>query len=100
MPAAKRDSGDPELAELFDRFAGHLVTPSGAAALLGLSRKTVYALCARGDLRAFRSGSVTDSQKTPQPHWVYIPLLDVKKHAERTGRATNAIERWEAWLVS
>lgn len=99
MPPAKRRSGDPELAELFGRFEGHLVTPAGAAALLGLSRKTVYALCARGDLRAFRSERPSALQETPEPHWVYIPLVDVRRHAKRTGRATAEIERWGAWLT-
>ena len=62
MPAAKRDKGDPELAELFDRFEGHLVTPSGAAALLGISRHTVHTLCSRGQMRAIRG-----SGEKPRP---------------------------------
>ena len=55
MPDANRDAGDPKLIALFDKYGGRLVSPGGAAALLGLSRQTVHTLCKRGELRAFRS---------------------------------------------
>jgi hypothetical protein len=98
MPAAKRDKGDPELAELFDRFEGHLVTPSGAAALLGISRLTVHTLCKRGQLRALR-GPV-EKETTTEVRWIYIPLEDVRTYAVRTGRTTSPMERWDRWLSS
>jgi len=53
MPKVNRDSGDAELQELFERFDGRLVSPGGAAALLGISRKTVHTLGKRGRLRVF-----------------------------------------------
>ena len=44
MAKAARESGDEKLANLFAEFGGHMVSPGGAAQLLGLSRKTVYTL--------------------------------------------------------
>ncbi len=44
MPKAERDEGDVELQKLFERFDAQMVSPGGAAALLGLSRKTIYTL--------------------------------------------------------
>jgi Helix-turn-helix domain len=96
MPAAKRDSGDPELAELFDRFEGHLVTPSGAVALLGVSRQTIHTLCARGQLRGFRGPSKRGAQAAPS--WTYIPLSDIRDYAIRRGRSNMPMEQWGRWL--
>jgi hypothetical protein len=95
MPSAKRPRGDPELAELFDRFEGHLVTPSTAAALLGISRLTVHTLCTRGQLRALRGPSETGNTDV---EWILIPLEDVRAYAVRTGRTTGSMDRWERWL--
>ena len=55
MPEANRSEGDPKLIRLFDEYRGRVVSPGGAAALLGLSRQTIHTLCKRGELRAFRS---------------------------------------------
>src|SRR5439155_20901120 len=55
MPEANRSAGDPKLARLFDEFGGRMVSPGGAAALLGLSRQTMHTLCKRDGLRACRS---------------------------------------------
>jgi excisionase family DNA binding protein len=82
MPEARRDAGDPKLIALFERFDGRVVSPGGAANLLGLSRQTVDTLLKRGELRAFRS----DEETRGGPHWVYIPLEDVYAYGERVGR--------------
>jgi hypothetical protein len=83
MPEANRDGGDPKLIALFDKYGGRLVSPGGAAALLGLSRQTIHTLCKRGELRAFRS----DAEESPDlPKWVYIPLDDIYAYGERVGR--------------
>jgi hypothetical protein len=95
MPAARRDKGDPELAALFDQFKGHLVTPSGAAALLGVSRQTVHTLCVRGQLRALRPST---SRAKEDPEWVYIPLVDIRNYAVRTNRRSSPMKRWARWL--
>ncbi len=50
MPWANRDAGDAQLQEPFERFDGQLVSPGGAVALLGVSRKTVHTLGKRGRL--------------------------------------------------
>ena len=42
MPEANREGGDPKLIALFDKYGGRLVSPGGAAALLGLSRQTIH----------------------------------------------------------
>jgi hypothetical protein len=88
MPKAERDSGDAELQELFERFDGRLVSPGGAAALLGLSRKTVHTLGKRGRLRVFEGPEVRYARGliTEGPRWVYIPLEDVARYAEEVGR--------------
>lgn len=82
MPEANRSGGDPKLIALFDKYGGRLVSPGGAAALLGLSRQTIHTLCKRGELRAFRS----DEQEHDLPSWVYIPLDDIHAYGERVGR--------------
>jgi hypothetical protein len=83
MPEAAKESGDEKLAELFARFDGRMVSPGGAAALLGLSRKTIYTLCKQRKLRAFRSDELAAGTT---PRWVYIPLVDVRDYALRVGR--------------
>jgi hypothetical protein len=85
MPRAQRDEGDPQLRELFEKFNGQLVSPGGAANLLGVSRKTVHTLGERGKLRVFHGpehGRVIKSG----PRWSYIPLVDVAAYAEQVGR--------------
>ena len=85
MPEANREGGDPKLIALFDKYGGRLVSPGGAAALLGLSRQTIYTLCKRQELRAFRSDE-TDERAKHTPKWVYIPLDDIYAYGERVGR--------------
>jgi len=87
MPEPNRESGDPKLARLFDEYGGRLVSPGGAAALLGLSRQTIHTLCKRGELRAFRS---EEEAARHLPRWVYIPLDDVYSYGERVGRRIRA----------
>jgi hypothetical protein len=101
-----KEEGDPRLAELFEVYQGRLVSPGGAAALLGLSRKTIYSICQRGDMRAFHSDDadtmfgdsmrdVTGSgSRSKGPRWVYIPLEDVRAYAEKTGRLTERMANW------
>ena len=90
MPDAARDTGDEKLAKLFAKFDGRMVSPGGAAALLGLSRKTIYTLCKRQELRAFRSDELAVGTT---PRWVYIPLVDVRDYAEKVGRPIAHIRR-------
>ena len=82
MPEAERSGGDPKLIALFDKYGGRLVSPGGAAALLGVSRQTIHTLLKRGQLRAFRS----DEEEYDTPKWVYIPLDDIYAYGERVGR--------------
>lgn len=85
MPEAKHDEGDKELQALFDKFDGQVVSPGGAAALLGVSRKTVYTLCKRERMRVFHS-SEKDRWSETGVKWTYIPLVDVARYAEEVGR--------------
>jgi excisionase family DNA binding protein len=85
MPEAKLSGGDPKLVQLFEEYSGRLVSPSGAAGLLGVTRQTVNTLLRRGELRAFRS----DGASKDRPKWVYIPLDDVYAYGERVGRRTH-----------
>lgn len=85
MPEANRSGGDPKLISLFEKYGGRLVSPGGAAALLGLSRQTIHTLCKRGELRAFRSDELAERSRDI-PKWVYIPLDDIEAYGERVGR--------------
>lgn len=85
MPAAERNEGDPALRELFERFNGQLVSPGGAANLLGLSRKTIHTLGERGRLRIFHGPDEGRILKSG-PRWSYIPLADVARYADEVGR--------------
>jgi hypothetical protein len=91
MPEARFDRGDEKLARLFAEFDGRLISPGGAAMLLGLSRKTVYTLCKRGELRAFRSDA---EASRGLPRWVYIPIVDIRDYAEKVGRPIAHIDDW------
>jgi hypothetical protein len=83
MPEANREGGDPKLIALFDKYGGRLVSPGGAAGLLGLSRQTIHTLLKRGEMRAFRSD---EEVSRDLPKWVYIPLDDVEAYGARVGR--------------
>jgi hypothetical protein len=85
MPEAKREGGDPELHALFERFNAQLVSPGGAAALLGLSRKTIYTLGQRGRIRVFHS-SKKDRWSETGAKWTYIPTVDLVRYAKEVGR--------------
>jgi hypothetical protein len=88
MPKANRESGDAELQELFQRFQGQLVSPGGAAALLGLSRKTIHTLGKRERIRVFEGPTIRHAKGlvTEGPRWVYIPLEDLARYANEVGR--------------
>jgi hypothetical protein len=83
MPEANRSGGDPKLIALFEKYGGRLVSPGGAAALLGVSRQTIHTLLKRGELRAFRSDK---EAARDLPKWVYIPLDDIYAYGDRVGR--------------
>jgi hypothetical protein len=83
MPEANRSGGDPKLILLFEEYGGRLVSPGGAANLLGVTRQTVNTLLKRRELRAFRSD---EEASKGLPKWVYIPLDDVYAYGERVGR--------------
>src|ERR1700756_5423563 len=85
MPKAERDEGDAELQDLFERFDARLVSPGGAAALLGLSRKTIYTLGKRGRIRVFHSRQ-KDRWSETGAKWTYIPTIDLARYAEQVGR--------------
>lgn len=85
MAEPQHEQGDPELHELFERFDGRLVSPGGAAQLLGVSRKTVYTLGKRDVLRVFHSSEKSRWSETGSS-WTLIPLKDVAAYAERVGR--------------
>jgi hypothetical protein len=82
MPEAKQDEGDLYAHEVMEAFRGQLVSPGGAATLLGVSRKTIHTLGVRGRIRQYigpvdgRSG----------PRWVLIPMADLARYAESVGR--------------
>ncbi len=82
MPEAQNQEGDPDLREIMEAFHGQLVSPGGAAALLGVSRKTVHTLGTRGRLRTF----VGPIDKRWGPKWVYIPMADLAAYARSVGR--------------
>jgi hypothetical protein len=85
MPRSNETGPDKRLDDLFDEFDGRLISPGGAAALLGLSRKTIYTLGERDVIRVFR-GEADPRGGGDGFKWVYIPLDDVGEYAERVGR--------------
>jgi|GEM_PF-1527013 len=91
MAKANREGGDEKFAKLLEEFDGQMLSPGGAAHLLGLSRKTIHTLCKNGELRAFRSDELAN--KTT-PVWVYIPLADIYAYAEKVGRTPAGMEKW------
>lgn len=80
--------GDEALQELFAEFRGRLVSPGGAAALLGVKRETIHTLGKRGRLRIFRRHDVKHLKGiiNEGPRWAYVPLDDVEQYAEEVGR--------------
>ena len=87
MAEANADEGDPKLRNLFEEFHGQLVSPGGAAALLGVSRQTIHTLGGRGKLRMFRSDDEVGGRVIKGgPRWVYIPLEDVQRYGHEVGR--------------
>lgn len=77
-----------QLQALFDKFDGRLISPGGAAGLLGVSRKTIHELGRRGRIRMFRGPDAKHlkGMVTAGPRWVYIPLEDLAKYAAEVGR--------------
>ena len=87
MAEAKHDEGDPVLRKLFEEFDGRLISPGGAASLLGVSRSTISTLIKRGRIRAFRSPENAGGRLIHSgPKWVYIPQDDLRAYAEEVGR--------------
>ena len=95
MPRAARDEGDPELHALFERFNAQVVSPGGAAALLGLSRKTIYTLGQRKRIRVYHS-SKKDRWSEAGAKWTYIPIIDLARYAEQVGRPFPELPRMRA----
>jgi hypothetical protein len=62
-----------------------MVSPGGAAAVLALSRKTVYTLGERGVLRVFR-GEWDEESGGDGYKWVLIPNEDIAAYAKRVDR--------------
>lgn len=77
-----------QLQKLFDEFDGKLISPGGAAGLLGVSRKTIHELGRRKRLRMLRGPDekIARGLINGGPRWVYIPLEDIAQYAEEVGR--------------
>jgi hypothetical protein len=95
MPKADREAGDRALHALFERFNAQVVSPGGAAALLGLSRKTIYTLGKRGRIRVFHSPE-KDRWSETGAKWTYIPIIDLARYAEEVGRPFPELSRARA----
>lgn len=88
-PPGKRVS-DEAMADLFAEFDGRLISPGGAAQMMGVSRQYVHKVIEQGRLRCFRSeeehkrfGFIVSG---PSARWAYIPLEDVYRLADELGR--------------
>jgi hypothetical protein len=88
MAKPTHNEGDPVLHELFERFNAQLVSPGAAAAILGVSRKTVHTLGERGRIRIYRSSDEVKGRlrSSHGPKWVFIPMVDLREYAKRVGR--------------
>lgn len=85
MPEPQHEQGDPELHRVFEEFGGHVISPGGAAALLGVSRKTMHTLGQRGKIRVIHS-SKTDRTSESGAKWTLIPMEDLAAYAKHVGR--------------
>lgn len=88
MAKPTQNETDPVLYEIFEKFNAQVVSPGGAAALLGLSRKTIHTLGERGKIRVYRSSDNVKGRfgADQGPRWVYIPIVDLREYARRVGR--------------
>lgn len=88
MAEPTHNEGDPVLHELFEKFNAQMVSPGGAAALLGLSRKTIHTLGEQGKIRVYRSAEDEKGRfgANHGPKWVFIPIIDLREYAKRVGR--------------
>jgi hypothetical protein len=88
MAKPRHNEGDPVLHELFEKFNAQMVSPGGAAALLGLSRKTIHTLGEQGKIRVYRSSDDVKGRfgAVHGPKWVFIPVVDLREYAKRVGR--------------
>jgi hypothetical protein len=81
---------DAAMARLFAEFDGKLISPGGAAALLGISRQRIHILIEKGRLRCYRSEEVRERWgifvTEPAAKWAYIPQADVYRLAGELGR--------------
>lgn len=88
-PPGKRVPDDA-LVRLFDEFGGRLISPGGAASMLGVSRQRLYELIDLGRLRCFRTDDVRAKwgpfTLNEGPKWAYIPLDDIEHLAAELGR--------------
>lgn len=90
---------DEQLHALFDQFGGRLISPGGAARMLGVTRPRVHELVRLGRLRLYRSHDVVQRlklgpfnlQSPPGPKWGYIPLDDVYALMEAQGKRVQRI---------
>jgi len=86
MAKPEKSEGDEQLIELFERYEGRLVTPGGAAHLLGVSRKTIHTLGERGVIHIHRSESPAPDVLPHGARWAYIPLVELRDYADKVGR--------------
>ena len=101
MPKAEHEEGDPELHRLFERFGGQVVSPGGAAALLGLSRKTIYTLGERKKIRVFHSSEKAGGAKRERGGrifrsltWRGMPSTLAGRSRTTIGSAQNGRRSW------
>lgn len=83
---------DDRMEWLWARYDGRLISPGGAAAMLGVSRQRVHQLIEAGELRCYRSDEVEHRfgpfRMSGGTRWAYVPLADVQKvRDERRERA-------------
>src|SRR3954452_9811702 len=81
---------DEAMVRLFDEFGGRLLSPGGAAAMLGVSRQRIHELIELGRLRCYRSEDVREKwgpiTLSNGPKWAYSPLDDIERVAAELGR--------------
>jgi hypothetical protein len=94
MAEANQSEGDPVMRELFEKFNAQLVSPGGAAALLGLSRQTIHTLGEQGKIRVYRSAEDTKGKLGVNhgPKWVLIPIIDLREYARHVGRPFPSLD--------
>ncbi len=117
MRRAKKEGGTgtiwlksmKEFQDVCDYFQSAVVSPGGAADMLGVSRAMINHLEKQGKIRVFRFIPI-DDELDDEPYWVrvlwgvkgayaWIPIADIVKYAKEVGRGNRSSIKHHAEML-